>query len=258
MIPLREQEFIRQRFEQELEGKVKIDLFTQKPSALYVPGREECSHCDETRQMLEELAGLSNKISLTVYEFAEAQEEAKKAGVDKVPGIVLRGPANRPLRFFGMPGGNEFPNFIDTIVDASKPRLEVSAAAAKRLKKLKQKTSIAVYVTPTCPYCPGVVRAAYRLALASAQIEATAVEIGEFPRLAQQLGVRAVPMTVINGRSVIAGAVDEEALVEHVLKAAEGGAVGSKTAQGGATSQTAPEGGGSPDRPAGGGLILPP
>ena len=84
------------------------------------------------------------------------------------------------------------------------------------------------------------------------------MEIGEFPRLAQQLGVRAVPMTVINGRSVIAGAVDEEALVEHVLKAAEGGAAGAKAAQGGATSQTAPEGGGSPDRPPGGGLILPP
>ena len=115
-----------------------------------------------------------------------------------MPGIVVRGPANRPLRFFGMPGGNEFPNFIETIVEASKTKVELGAETAKQLKKLKDNVSIAVYVTPTCPYCPRVVRAAYRLALASAHVEASAVEIGEFPRLAQQLGVRAVPLTVLN------------------------------------------------------------
>ena len=41
MIPLREQEYIRQRFEQEMEGRVKIDYFTQKASSLIIPGREE-------------------------------------------------------------------------------------------------------------------------------------------------------------------------------------------------------------------------
>ena len=254
MIPLREQEYIRERFERELEGKVKLDYFTQKASALYVPGREECTYCEDTRQMLEELAALSDKITLSVYEFAEAQEEAKKLGVDKVPGIVLRGPANRALRFYGIPGGNEFPNFVETIIEASKPRTEVGKEAAKHLKKLKEKVSLTVYVTPTCPHCPGVVRAAYRLALASAHVEATAVEIGEFPRLAQQLGVQAVPLTVFDGRSAVAGAVDEEALAEQALKSAEGGALGAPNARGGATS----EAGAQPSGPSpNSGLILP-
>ena len=236
MIPLREQEFIRERFGQGLEGKVKIDYFTQRASPLYVPGREECAYCEDTRVMLEEVAALSDKIALTVHELAEEREAAQKLGIDKVPGIVVRGPANRPLRFFGIPGGNEFPNFIETLIEASKVKVTVGAGAAKHLKKLKDKVSIAVYVTPTCPYCPGVVRAAYRLALADAHIDASGVEIGEFPRLAQQLGVRAVPLTVINERSVIAGAVDEAALAEAALKAAEGGTLGGSTSQGGATS----------------------
>ena len=241
MIPLREQEYIRERFERELESRVKIDYFTQKPSLLYVSGREECAYCEDTRQMLEELAALSDKIALTVYEFAEAREEATKLGVDKVPGIVLRGPANRPLRFFGIPGGNEFPGFVETIIEASRRQVAVGKEAAKHLKRLKGRVSITVYLTPTCPHCPGVVRAAYRLALASAQIEAAAVEIGEFPRLAQQLGVRAVPLTVINDRAIIAGAVDEEALAEQALKTAEGGALGAPTpASRGATSEAAP------------------
>ena len=253
MIPLREQEYIRERFARELEARVKIDYFTQRRSPLYLPGREECVYCEDTRQLLEELAALSDKVSLTVHELAEAPEEAKKLGVDKVPGIVLRGPANRPLRFFGIPGGNEFPNFVESIIEASKQQVQLGPETAKLLKKLKENVSIIVYVTPTCPYCPGVVRAAYRLALASAHIQAAAVEIGEFPRLAQQLGVRAVPMTVINNRAVIAGALDEAGLVEAALKAAEGAALGPAAARAGATSDAAPPSAPAPTS----GLILP-
>ena len=255
MIPLREQDYIRDRFAKELKSRVKIDYFTQRASQLYVPGREECAHCEETQQLLEEVASLSDRVQLTVHDLAAAADEAKKLGVDKVPGIVLRGPANRPLRFFGMPGGNEFPNFIETIIETSKPKVELGAEAAKQLKKLKDKVSITVHVTPTCPHCPGVVRSAYRLALASSRITATAVEIGEFPRLTQQLGVRAVPLTVFNDTIAVAGAMDELELVAQALKAAEG-SLGASTASGGATSDAAaaPK---PPEPPPSSGLILP-
>ncbi|MEX0786840.1 MAG: thioredoxin family protein [Dehalococcoidia bacterium] len=239
MIPLREQEYIKQRFERELEGKVKLDFFTQRPSRLYVPGREECATCDDARKLYEELASLSDRVSLTTHEFADAREEAAKLGVDKIPAAVLRGPANRPLRFFGVPGGNEFPNFVETIIEASRQKAAVSAETAKRLKKLTDKASIAVYVTPTCPHCPGVVRAAYRLALASTHIDASAIEISEFPRLAQQLGVRAVPYIVINDQAAIAGAVDEAGLLEAIQKTAEGAPPG-PARQAGETTETDP------------------
>lgn len=254
MIPLRDQEYIRERFARDLEGRVKVDYFTQRASSLYVPGREECAHCEDTQQMLEELASLSEKVSLNVRDFAEAPDEAKKLRVDKVPGIVIRGPANRPLRFFGMPGGNEFPNFVEAMIEASKQQAQVSPETAKQLKKLKDNVSVAVYVTPACPHCPAVVRAAYRLALASVHVQASAIEIGEFPRLAQQLGVRAVPMTMINGRAAIAGAVDEAGLLEAIHKASEAGALDQAPMRGGAMSEmtaAAPSG-----QPAGG-LILP-
>ena len=254
MIPLREQEYLRERFAQELEGKVKIDYFTQRPLSLYLPGREECATCEDTRKMLEEIASLSDKIVLTVHEFAEAQEAAKKLKVDKIPGIVLRGPMNRPLRFFGIPGGNEFPNFIEAITSTSKTKVEVGEETAKQLKKLKDKVSITVYVTPTCPYCPGVVRAAYRLALASAHVDASAVEIGEFPRLAQQLAIRAVPVTIINDRAMLAGAIDEAGLLQAARKVAEG-EISPAMAHAGATTNTAPPAQAAPTPTSG--LILP-
>jgi glutaredoxin-like protein len=252
VIPLREQEYIRERFQRDLEGKVKVDYFTQRASALYVPGREECLHCEDTRQMLEELAGLSDKLSLSVRELADEREAAQKLGVDKVPATVVRGALNRPLRFFGIPGGNEFPNFIEALIEASKAKVTVDPEATKHLKKLKDKVTIDVYVTPTCPHCPGVVRAAYRLSLASPHIQASAIEVNEFPRLAEQMGVRAVPFTVLGGRAAVTGALDEAALAEHVLKVAESGSLGRASTTAGATSAA----GASGPSPASG-LVLP-
>ena len=252
MIPLRDQEYISQLFTRELEGRVKIDYFTQRASQIFVPGREECATCEDARKLLEELASLSEKITLTIRELAEEPDEAKKLKIDKVPGIVVRGPANRPLRFFGVPGGNEFSNFVETIIAASKTKVELGVETAKQLKRLKDKVSVAVYVTPACPYCPQVVRAAYRLALASAHVEASAVEISEFPRLGQQLNVRAVPLTVLNNQTAIPGAMDEAALLAAILKVAEGRVAAAPGNAGATTVAAAPEA-----APPASGLILP-
>lgn len=257
MIPLRDQDYIRDRFAQDLTGRVKIDYFTQQASTLFIPGREECAKCEDTRQLLEELAALSENVSLTIHDLAAEAEQAQKLGVDKVPGIVIRGPANRPLRFFGMPTGNEFPNFIEAMIEVSKTKVELGVENAKALKKLKDNVSITVYVTPTCPHCPGVVRAAYRLALASSHISATAVEIGEFPRLAERLGLRAVPFTVFNEQQAVAGAMDEAALITQALKSAEGSSLGAQVASGGETTDTS-QPNDPPPPPPRSGLILPP
>jgi glutaredoxin-like protein len=238
VIPLRDQEYIRERFASELTGKVRIDYFTQRPSPLIVPGREECAYCEDTRQILEELASLTEKIDLAVHELSQAREKAAKVGVDKVPGIVLRGPANRPVTFYGIPAGSEFPGFIDTIVDASRGKVELTKEASKQLRRLKNRVSLTVFVMPTCPHCPVVARAAYRLAMASPHLSATVVEISEFPRLAQQYGIRAVPTTLLDDRVVITGAIDEAGLLEQALKAAEEGALASGTTRAGAASAT--------------------
>lgn len=149
MIPLRDQEFIRQRFAEGLRGRVRVDLFTQKPSAIFIPGREECLTCKDTQTLLEELAALSDRITLTVHEFADEREEARRLGIERVPGIVVRGQLNRPLKFYGIPAGNEFANFIETIVLASLPDPGVSKETVRRLKKMRHPVTATVFVTPT-------------------------------------------------------------------------------------------------------------
>jgi glutaredoxin-like protein len=149
VIPLRDQEIIREKFAQELTGTVQLDHFTQRQSALFVPGREECPTCDDTRQIMEELAALSDKITLNVYELSQERELAARLGVDKIPATVIGDGKQRAIRFFGIPSGSEFPGFIEDIVDVSRGKADLTRETLKALRKLKDDVWIQVFVTPT-------------------------------------------------------------------------------------------------------------
>jgi hypothetical protein len=58
---------------------------------------------------------------------------------------------------------------------------------------------------------------AYRAALASPRVTATAVEASEFPALADSLDVWAVPKVVVNGVPQYEGAVPERAFVQRLV-----------------------------------------
>ena len=59
---------------------------------------------------------------------------------------------------------------------------------------------------------------AYRLAVASPRITATAIEATEFPDLAKTYRVSGVPKTVIDGRIEILGAQSEDVLVAQLVQ----------------------------------------
>jgi glutaredoxin-like protein len=246
VIPLKDQDVLRERFQSELTGRVRIDYFSQRRSALYIPGRQECVYCEDVKTLLEELAHLSDKISLTVHELSEAREEAARLGVDKVPGIVIRGQANRPVRFFGIPSGNEFPGFVETLIDASRGAVGLSPETLKQLRKVKSQVHVQVFVTPTCPYCPALARTAQELALASPKARVDVVEASEFPALTQRYGIRGVPTTVIDDSIIQVGAMDEAGLVQLLLRAVEGKPLRAGGAPGAQSSLTSPQAGRSP------------
>ncbi len=103
-----------------------------------------------------------------------------------------------------------------------------------------------------------MVHAVYRMGLASPNVKPEAVEISEFPRLAQQFRVRAVPMTVLNGQVVVTGAMNEATMLDHLAKASEASvaAAPSQATEGEVTATPMPEEPGPPRAP-GSGLILP-
>ncbi len=197
-------------FAQNLEGEVKIRYFTQD---------FECEFCKETRMLLEELVALSQKIHLEVYDFVAEAEKAKEFGVDKIPATILSGKDEYKVRFFGIPSGYEFTTLIEDIVDVSKGKSRLPPQLLNKVKSITKPIHIQVFVTPTCPYCPKVVRVAHQLAIENPNITADMVESIEFPHLANRYSVMAVPKTIINDKIEFVGALPEEQFIDYVLKA---------------------------------------
>ncbi|WP_052890717.1 protein disulfide oxidoreductase [Thermogemmatispora carboxidivorans] len=212
-----DQEKIRDLFK-DLDGDVTITYFTQRESPLLIPGHE-CQFCKETREVLEEVASLSDKIHLQVKDFYRDEAEARQHQIERIPAFLLEGKAKGRLRFFGIPAGYEFSTLIEDIRRLSRGETALSPQTQQQLQSLQQDLHIQVFVTPTCPYCPRMALLAHELAMASERVTADVVEISEFVDLAQRYRVQGVPKTVINDRLEILGAVPETRLMQQIVQA---------------------------------------
>ena len=206
-----QQKQLREKFE-ELKGDVKLVVFTQE---------FECQYCEETHKLMDDVAALSDKISLEVYDFVKDKDKAEKYGVDKIPATVVEGEKDYGIRFYGIPAGYEFVSLIDAIENVSKGDAGLSDDIKSALAKINDKIHIQVFNTLTCPYCPAAVEMGHKLAMESDFITGDMVEASEFPHLAQKYGVMAVPKTIVNEDMQFEGALPEKDFVEKVLEASK-------------------------------------
>ncbi|MCD6166442.1 glutaredoxin [candidate division KSB1 bacterium] len=193
-----------------LKEEVKLIVFTQEL---------ECQYCRENRILAEEVASLSDKIGIEVYNFAIDKEKVEEYKVDKIPAIVVMGEKDYGIRFYGLPGGYEFVSLIEAIKVVSARDSGLAPESRELVKKLTRPVHIQVFVTLTCPYCSRAVELAHKLALESDLIRSDMVEAAEFPQLVNKYNVMAVPKIVINGEIQFEGALPEPAFLEQVMKA---------------------------------------
>jgi glutaredoxin-like protein len=217
MISPEDQQTLQQLFE-ELEGDVTITNFTERESLLIIPG-QECDYCKETRELLEEVTALSEKLHLETKDVVRDKRAADSLGVTRIPAFVLQGRAKGAVRYFGIPAGYEFSTLIEDLIDVSKGTTNLSDTTREILATVDQDLHIQVFVTPTCPYCPRAARLAHKLAIENEHITADVVEVSEFIDMAQRYRVQGVPKTVVNERIELVGAVPESRFMQQVFEA---------------------------------------
>ncbi|MEM2105465.1 MAG: thioredoxin family protein [Candidatus Bathyarchaeia archaeon] len=210
LIPEEHKGHIKNEFEEKLEKPVKIVMFTQEV---------ECQYCAQTRQLLNEIVALSDKISLEVYDFVADAEKAREYGVDKVPAIAIIGEKDYGVRFYGLPYGYELQTLLEGIIAVSRAKTDLPDEIIARLKEIKAPVHIQVFVTLTCPYCPIVASLAHKFAIENDLIRADVIEVGEFPHLGFKYGVMGVPKTVINEKVEFVGVLPEDLFLEHIILA---------------------------------------
>ena len=125
---------------QGMVNPVKLVHFTQELNLEY--GRE-------ARQLLEELAQISDKLSVETFNILLDKEKVAEYAIDKVPATVIRNGKDYGIRFFGLPAGYGFSSLLDAILAVSQADSGLKPESREKLAKLTQPLHLQVFSTPT-------------------------------------------------------------------------------------------------------------
>jgi thioredoxin reductase (NADPH) len=190
-----------------LRDDVLIEVFVQ-------PGQNDDLN-EVTAGLMKAIAGLSPKIKVSVHDLKG--EHAKKRGVSRSPSVLIA-PDSYRIRFTGAPLGEEGISFIQTLLRVSLGESTLTPDSKAKLSKLSDRRHIQVFVSPTCPYCPGEVINAFKAAIERPDlVSAEAVEATGNLDLARQAGVGAVPHTMVNGVTVSKGLQPEGRFIDNLI-----------------------------------------
>ncbi len=208
-----DRDYLKNEFKK-MTHKVNIAFFSTEEEAM-------CEHCDNIRAIIDEIKELSNHLNFTEYNIEKNDELAKKYNVEMAPALVFTKHDNGNIKYYGVPSGYEFSSFIEDIMDLGTDNNELDEGIEETIKKIDKAVNILVFVTPTCPYCPGAVRTAHKFAMLNDHINAAMVEAYEFSAMADKHGVQGVPRVVINEKISFEGSLPQSEFAEKIMLALE-------------------------------------
>jgi glutaredoxin-like protein len=194
-----------------MKNKVTLMLFTQE---------SPCETCTETRQLLKEVSELNPLISFVEKDLIEDIRDVDQYGITLTPSfIMLDSDGNyRGVKFNGIPAGHEINSFLTAIIDMSNQEFDYEKSILDRIQKINKPVNIKVFVTLSCPHCPGAVNSAHRLAMLNKNIEGEMIEAQTFYQLSEQYQVSGVPKIVINEKYELLGNQPIEAFLNELEK----------------------------------------
>lgn len=207
---------------EELQNQIREFLNNMKDeiSFIFFTSEKNCETCEQTRMLLSEIADLSDKISFTAKDLQKDKVEAEKYGITLAPSFVILDHKGiyKGVKFNGIPAGHEINSFLSAVIDMSGVEFGFEPEIIERIKKIDKPVNIKVFVTLSCPHCPGAVSNAHRLAMLNDNIESEMIEAQTFYELSQKYKVSGVPKIVINEKHELIGNQPLEAYLNTLEK----------------------------------------
>ena len=188
---------------------VKAHLFLEE---------RDCLYCNDVKDMVEQLAELSDMITIVEHKGPLDTGEAKEWGVEHHPAIVLHGEDKYNVKFYGIPAGHEFGALVGSIIDVSTGTAPLPPDVIEDIVSIEKPINIKVFVTPQCPYCPDMTRLAHQASILNPLISSEMIESLEFQELTTKYSVFGVPKTIINETTIIDGLSSAEMFVEKLFE----------------------------------------
>jgi alkyl hydroperoxide reductase subunit AhpF len=135
-----DQEKLRASFD-EMTAPVRLLFFTQTL---------DCETCVQTKQILDELPPLSDKITVEEVNFILEKDTAAAYGIDRVPAIALAsGDRDSRIRFLGAPAGYEFISLVQAVLLVGGRASGLTTENHARVAAVDKAMTIKVFTTPT-------------------------------------------------------------------------------------------------------------
>ena len=127
----------------ELERPVEL-LLVLGPETEPLPGARDIDFSAEARRVCEELAGLSEHLSVQVT------DDTNTLPVDRFPAIAVL-PEGRDvgIRYYGLPWGYELWSLVGACLDAGRREPPLTEESREALARLDHDLAVDVFVTPT-------------------------------------------------------------------------------------------------------------
>jgi glutaredoxin-like protein len=141
---------------EDVRGQIReiFEQLKEPVQVLFFGSEKDCEYCDDTRQLVEEVTSLSDKLNLSVHDLDKEPQLAEQYRVDKVPGLVLAGRdgdqiLDYGIRFAGIPSGHEFSSLIHDLILVSGRDSGLNEQTREFLSRLDKPIHLQVFVTPT-------------------------------------------------------------------------------------------------------------
>jgi glutaredoxin-like protein len=131
------------------EVKKQLSQLTKPVQLIMFTQTIECEFCAETRELVQEVASLSDEVGAVIYNFVTDKDKADEYGIDKIPAIAVIGEKDYGVRLYGIPAGYEFTSLIEAIKMVSAGESGLSDTTREALAQIDEPVHFQVFVTPT-------------------------------------------------------------------------------------------------------------
>jgi len=176
--------------------KAYLERVTQ-PIELVV-SLDERPASQEMRELLQDIAGLSDKIALRL----EGQDERRPSF------SISRAGHDMGVRFAAIPMGHEFTSLVLALLQAGGHPPKVEADVIAQIRALEGDFVFETYMSLTCHNCPDVVQALNLMAVLNPRVRHVAIDGGLFKSEVDARQIMAVPTVFVNGQMFGSGRME--------------------------------------------------
>ena len=193
--------------------KAQLKAYLEKVTQPFeiVASLDEGAKSQELKSLLEEIASLSDKISLRL----DGQDARKPAfSLNRINGDIS-------LTFAGIPMGHEFTSLVLALLQVGGHPSKLAQEVIEQIQNLDTEMQFETYFSLSCQNCPDVVQALNLMAVLNPKIKHVAIDGALFQEEVDQRQVMSVPTIFLNGEHFGQGRMD----VEEILAKVDTGAV---------------------------------